>query len=66
VGKINPGSQQLSKAQVFELVKCWLENEPEWNDILLQKKHIPFKHYDLYTDTLARLIIQDAYSEITS
>lgn len=60
MGKISP-----SKGEIFEALKDWLEKSHMWHSVLLQKPHILYKHYYLYTDTMARWIIYYDFNEIT-
>ena len=60
---INP--QTASKPEIFQLIKCWLENCSEWEAVLTARAHIKFKDHDFYTDAMARWIVDDAFAEIT-
>jgi len=56
----------FNQDEVGQMLRLWLEVNPQWQALLKSKPNLPVSQYDFLTDVMARHVAYDAYIQIIS
>ena len=54
----------ISDDEVYDVLKKWMPNCKRWEKKVKSKLGLPYRDYDVVTDSIARFMTWDAYSEL--
>jgi hypothetical protein len=65
--KVASGAAHVfTEDEVSQMLRLWLNINPQWQALLKSKPNLPNSQYDVLTDAMSRHVAYDAYIQIMS